>query len=112
MSRRVADYLPTDGLTTLNVVATIGAFTIFASVVVFLVNVIRSLRLGEAAGPDPWKGQTLEWFTDSPPPAGNFASLPPVRSHAPLLDLREDGVDPATLRRAPAPTPAAAGGAH
>ncbi|HEU4803531.1 MAG TPA: cbb3-type cytochrome c oxidase subunit I [Solirubrobacterales bacterium] len=112
MSRRVADYLPTDGLTTLNVVATVGAFTIFVSVVVFLVNVVRSLRLGEPAGPDPWKGQTLEWFADSPPPAGNFASLPPVRSHAPLLDLREDGVDPAALRRrASIPDRATVGGA-
>jgi cytochrome c oxidase subunit 1 len=98
MSRRVADYLPTDGLTTLNVVATAGAFTIFASLVVFVVNVVRSLRLGAVAGPDPWRGQTLEWVADSPPPPGNFASLPPVRTYAPLLDLREEGVDPAELR--------------
>ena len=111
MSRRIADYLPTDGLTTLNVIATIGAFTIFASLLVFIVNVIRSLRLGAPAGPDPWKGQTLEWFTESPPPAGNFVSLPPVRTYAPLLDLREQGVDPAELRRRPAAATAAVGGA-
>ena len=117
MSRRVADYLPTDGLTTLNVVATAGAFTIFASLVVFVVNVIRSLRLGAIAGPDPWRGQTLEWFTDSPPPRGNFVSLPPVRTYAPLLDLREEGVEPQSLRPpgagmpAPRPAPAPAGGA-
>jgi cytochrome c oxidase subunit 1 len=101
MSRRVADYLPTDGLTTLNVIATVGAFTIFVSLLIFVVNVVRSLRLGAVAGPDPWQGQSLEWFTDSPPPAGNFTSLPPVRTYAPLLDLREQGLDPASLRRGP-----------
>jgi cytochrome c oxidase subunit 1 len=106
MARRIADYLPSDGLTTLNLIATIGAFTIFTSLIVFLVNLIRSLRLGARSGPDPWKGQTLEWFADSPPAARNFGSLPPVRSFAPLLDLREEGRDPATLREpvaAPAP---------
>jgi cytochrome c oxidase subunit 1 len=71
-------------------VATVGAVVIFASIVVFLVNVVRSLRAGRPAGPDPWAGQTLEWATSSPPPRENFtAPLPPVRSYAPLLDLRE-----------------------
>ena len=110
MPRRVADYLPADGLTTLNVIATAGAFTIFVSLLVFVGNVVRSLRRGRPAGPDPWKGQTLEWFTESPPAAGNFVSLPPIRSHAPLLDLREDGVDPADLRT-PAVPPDPVGGA-
>ena len=27
-------------------------------------------------GDDPWDGHTLEWATSSPPPVGNFASLP------------------------------------
>ncbi len=105
MPRRVADYLPTDGFTTLNLIATIGAFTIALSVLIFLVNLVRSLRWGERCGPDPWKGQTLEWFAESPPPATNFAALPPITSFAPLLDLRERGTDPASLR--PATEPAA-----
>jgi heme/copper-type cytochrome/quinol oxidase subunit 1 len=94
MTRRVADYLPAHRWTTLNTISTIGAFTIALGVLVFLVNLMRSLRLGERAGPDPWEGQTLEWATTSPPPRHNFAALPPVKSHTPLFDLREEGKDP------------------
>jgi cytochrome c oxidase subunit 1 len=89
MARRVADYGAFRNWETLNVIATVGAFTIFASVLVFLANVARSLRLGAPAGSDPWLGQTLEWAAASPPPRYNFDSpLPPVRSYAPLLDAR------------------------
>ncbi|HEY0391552.1 MAG TPA: cbb3-type cytochrome c oxidase subunit I [Solirubrobacterales bacterium] len=94
MARRVADYLPLHHWTALNTLSTLGAFTIFLGVLVFLVNVMRSLRLGAPAGPDPWQGQTLEWATPSPPPRHNFAALPPIRSHTPLFDMRERGEDP------------------
>jgi cytochrome c oxidase subunit I len=94
MPRRVADYLPLHHWTALNTLSTLGALTIFLGVLVFLVNVMRSLRLGTPAGPDPWQGQTLEWATPSPPPRHNFAALPPIRSHTPLFDLREQGEDP------------------
>jgi cytochrome c oxidase subunit I len=94
MPRRVADYASFRDWQTLNVIATAGAYTIFASIVVFLVNVFRSLRLGAPAGPDPWDGQTLEWVSSSPPGRHNFVGLPPVRSYAPLLDLRLQGKDP------------------
>ena len=40
-------------------------------------------------GDDPWQAHTLEWATSSPPPRHNFDALPPIRSYAPLLDLRE-----------------------
>jgi cytochrome c oxidase subunit 1 len=99
MPRRVADYLPTDGFTTLNVVATCGAGILAVAFLIFVVNVVRSLRLGALAGPDPWKGQTLEWYTTSPPPRHNFDALPPIGTYAPLLDLREAGIDPADRRR-------------
>jgi cytochrome c oxidase subunit 1 len=91
MARRVADYLPLHHWTALNTLSTIGAFTIFLGVLTFLVNVMRSLRLGRLSGPDPWEGQTLEWTTSSPPPRHNFEALPPIKSHTPLLDLREEG---------------------
>ena len=46
------------------------------------------------AGDDPWLGHTLEWATSSPPPPLNFdRPLPPIRSYAPLLDLREQAED-------------------
>ena len=89
MQRRVADYSPNAGLTTNNALATAGAFVIAAGVLAFVVNLVVSLRRRVPAGHDPWAGQTLEWATTSPPPRLNFASLPPIRSYAPLLDLRE-----------------------
>ncbi len=88
MPRRVADYLPSDGWTTLNRISTVGAFIMAASVFPLAWNVYRTLRRGEPAGDDPWGGQTLEWATTSPPPPHNFDSLPPIRSNRPVWDLR------------------------
>lgn len=100
MPRRVADYAPWRGWDTLNILSTIGAYLIFASIVIFLVNVLRSRRIGVVAGRDPWQGQTLEWLTSSPPSRENFDDLeriPPVKSYAPLMDLRHEGRDPHAL---------------
>jgi len=63
-------------------------------VLVFLINLIVSLRRRVAAGDDPWLGHTLEWATSSPPPPLNFdRPLPPIRSYAPLLELRLEALD-------------------
>jgi cytochrome c oxidase subunit 1 len=88
MPRRVATY--PSRFTTWNVVATVGGFVIALGVLVFLVNVVLSLRRRVPAGKDPFGGPGLEWWTSSPPPRLNFDSLPPIRSYAPLYDLRED----------------------
>ena len=88
MSRRVADYPANAGWTTLNVIETCGAAVIALAVLVFLVNVVVSLRRPVPAGADPWGGHTLEWATTSPPPRHNFAALPAVRSESPLWDRR------------------------
>src|SRR5690606_29623820 len=44
MPRRYADYLPTDGFTTLNMVSSIGAFILGISMLPFLYNVFKSYR--------------------------------------------------------------------
>ncbi len=49
-------------------------------------NLVRSCGR-RPAGDDPWDAWTLEWATSSPPPAYNFATLPPIRSARPLWDL-------------------------
>jgi cytochrome c oxidase subunit 1 len=86
MPRRVVTYRASDDFGTLNMVSTIGSFILGLGALVFVWNVIRSLRHGERAGSDPWDGQTLEWATTSPPPERNFESLPPIRSERPLFD--------------------------
>jgi cytochrome c oxidase subunit I len=90
MPRRVADYPDNAGFQTWNDISTAGAFVIALGLAVFLWNLWSSWRRPVPAGDDPWGGQTLEWWTTSPPPRYNFESLPPVRSFAPLLDLRQE----------------------
>ena len=73
MPRRIQSYPDGYGWDLLNVMATGGAFMIAASVLVFIYNVIISLRNGEPSGDDPWDARTLEWSIPSPPPPYNFA---------------------------------------
>ena len=94
MSRRISRYPTHPGWGTLNLIESIAAGIIALGVLTFLVNVFVSLRTRVPAGPDPWLGQTLEWAAPSPPPPLNFdGPLPPIRSYAPLLDLRHERHD-------------------
>lgn len=88
MQRRIPDYSATSGYEGLNLLSSIGAGLIALSIAVFLVNFFVSMRTGEPAGDDPWRGHTLEWATSSPPPEHNFHRLPPVRSERPVYDER------------------------
>jgi cytochrome c oxidase subunit I len=89
MPRRYADYLTSDGFTTLNTVSTIGAFILGGSVIPFIWNVVRGYRYGEIVEvDDPWGyGNSLEWATSCPPPRHNFTSLPRIRSERPAFEL-------------------------
>jgi cytochrome c oxidase subunit 1 len=90
MPRRVATYANPQWAAT-NLIITISSFLIAFSVLIFVINVVHSWRHGEIAGNDPWRGNTLEWATASPPPPYNFERVPPVRSFMPVRDLRESG---------------------
>jgi len=88
MPRRVYTYPPGHGWSTYNLISTIGSFILGAGVILTIINVTRSLVAGRIAGPDPWKANTLEWFTTSPPPVNNFDEIPRVRSVEPMRDIR------------------------
>ena len=61
-----------------------GAAVIFVALLVYLINVVVSLRHGAVAGDNPWGASTLEWATSSPPPPYNFSPQPTVASREPL----------------------------
>jgi cytochrome c oxidase subunit 1 len=90
MPRRYADYLSTDGFTTLNMVSTIGAFILGVSVLPFLYNMWKSYKAGEIVTvDDPWGyGNSLEWATSCPPPLRNFDRMPRIRSERPAFDAK------------------------
>jgi cytochrome c oxidase subunit 1 len=68
-----------DSAVTLNASMTISALFVAVVQVLFLYNIIVSLKKGEPAGPNPWKATTLEWLTpDTPPKHGNWGHDLPV----------------------------------
>jgi cytochrome c oxidase subunit 1 len=86
MPRRVYTYLADTGWGPLNAIATLGAYIIAISVVIFIVNFAISIRGGVLAGANPWGSYGLEWATASPPPNFNFVNTPVVLGRHPLWD--------------------------
>ena len=84
-----SDAINAMSLNAYNLIATIGSFVLSLGVVLTIVNAYVSVKRGVRAGHDPWHGETLEWFTTSPPPPHNFDVVPDVRSDEPLRDIRE-----------------------
>ena len=78
------------GVETYNLISTIGAFILGIGVLITVVNVLWSVKNGRRAGNDPWQGNTLEWFTTSPPPPNNFDVVPRIRSVEPMKDIRRE----------------------
>ena len=90
MPRRIYDYSGDLGVGGYNMISTIGSFLLGIGVLITVVNALRSYRNGKVAGNDPWKGNTLEWYVQSPPPVNNFDVVPRVRSVEPMKDIRRE----------------------
>jgi len=68
----------------------ISAFVMGAAQIIFVANLLISLFAGKKVGRNPWKANTLEWGTESPPPVNNFDVVPRVRSVEPMKDIRRE----------------------
>lgn len=87
--RRTYTYDAGLGWDVYNLISTAGVPVLAVGIVLTIVNWFRSRRHGSPSGDDPWRGETLEWATSSPPPVYNFAAVPDVRSREPMWDQPE-----------------------
>lgn len=77
MPRRIPDYALQ--FTSFNQVATIGAFIFGFSQLIFLYNIIHTIRKGKPASAQVWEGaQGLEWTIPSPAPYHTFVTPPKI----------------------------------
>ena len=105
MPRRVYEYADVGNLEIYNLISTVGSFILALGILLTIINIVVSVRSGAKAGPDPWKANTLEWFTPSPPPRNNFDTVPRVRSVEPMKDIRRQ-IERQDRRTEEAATPA------
>jgi cytochrome c oxidase subunit 1 len=62
---------------------TLAAIVTIAGQVIFLVNLLWSMRRGPRADANPWSCTTLEWTLPSPAPAEGFGGRQPLIHHGP-----------------------------
>ncbi len=96
--RRVFEYA--SNLQFLNDWASVSAFLLGGSMLIFAINFIYSMYVARVpAGPNPWGARGLEWQTANPVPLHNFARIPIVLSDPyrygepdapPVADLGEE----------------------
>ncbi len=75
--RRIYNYehfseLAGPGFQNMRVIATVSLLIMLAFQFVFFYNCWKSWRSGKKSSRNPWKANSLEWTTESPPPHGNW----------------------------------------
>ncbi|WP_337174394.1 cbb3-type cytochrome c oxidase subunit I [Paludisphaera sp.] len=74
----VYEFLRAPGVVWMNQFMTVCAFVLGLSQLILVVNFFHSIVAGAPAPDNPWKANSLEWATTSPPPHHNFDELPRV----------------------------------
>jgi cytochrome c oxidase subunit 1 len=97
MPRRYADpyihpYL--EHLMPMNQFMTVCAIIMGLAQLIFVYNFISSIFRGPKSGRNPWNANGLEWSAPSPPPHGNFETVPivyrgPYEYSSPLVEGRD-----------------------
>ena len=90
MPRRYYDYL--ERFTIYHQISSIGSFVMAAGFFVILGYLMHSVFRGKLAAANPWGGNSLEWWTPSPPPPLNFDRVPEAQDP---YDFDDWAYDPA-----------------
>ncbi len=89
MPRRVFTYPDGLGLSTLNLVSTVGAFILAAGIAVIVVDVVRPRKKQPYAERNPWGAGTLEWVQEMPSKPWGIRSIPEIDSRYPIWDQKD-----------------------
>jgi cytochrome c oxidase subunit 1 len=78
MPRRIPDY--SLQFAEINMISSIAAFVLGLSQLIFVYNIISTVRGGKKATDQVWEGaEGLEWTLSSPPPYHSFSEQPTVK---------------------------------
>lgn len=94
MPRRIYTYAPNLGWDWVNLMITVGAFTLAVGILLSFINFFWSLKHGREAGDNPWMADTLEWSIASPPKPYGSLHIPTVETRHPLWDEHDEEKDP------------------
>ena len=81
VSRRLFDqtgYAWGEAVQNWTITSSYGAWFLGLAQIPFIINFFMSIRGGAKASDNPWDATTLEWHAPSPPPHGNFPTVPKV----------------------------------
>ena len=93
-----------DSVQPLNVSITVAALIVSVFQLLFIFNLIWSLRNGKPSGSNPWRATSLEWQTPQTPPVhGNWGPMLPV-VHRWAYDYGVPGADEISFHRTNHPT--------
>lgn len=112
MPRRTFTYDDNMGWSSINMIATIGAFILGIGIAVYFAVMIYTYFKGEKAKQDPWDGRTLEWSLPNPPPGHNFDVTPKVHARDAFWDMKNNKEQTAKDSAETAAADEAHGGVH